>query len=424
MHRPSTRILGFISLALFGGALLSFGMPSTLAAGADCSATTSNLVPISDLGPSIYHGEVGGLYPGGTNETPQPHLELGLRLAQEVRPLDTDGEPDPDGAIVLLAIGVSNTRIEFQRFMSLASAEPRVDDRLVLVNGAQGARALDQWSTGPDADTWRTIDADLERHRVDGSQVQVAWMKLPDRSRGTVSLDDVGDELDQLVQVLQIARAQFPNLRLVYLSSRIYGGYGGAADSEPKAYQHGFAVKKLIELQINGDMGLNADPAKGPVVSPWIDWGPYLWADGLSPRSDGLVWRCDDFDSDGIHPGQGAADKVASLLMSHFMKHPTSSGWFIGRGSARTGSREATAEVGQSHRDRSGVDPGRTGRAVPVDAIERETRDENAPVREITWFAMAAAIGFAIGLTVVMTRAGRSDDADLPKDPEGLGRHR
>ncbi len=45
----------------------------------------------------------------------------------------------------------------------------------------------------------------------------------------------------------------------------------------------------MIENQINGAGNLNFDPAKGQAVAPWLSWGPYQWADGVNPRSDGFV---------------------------------------------------------------------------------------------------------------------------------------
>ena len=65
---------------------------------------------------------------------------------------------------------------------------------------------------------------------------------------------------------MQIAKTRFPNLKIAYLSSRIYAGYADTNLSpEPEAYQGGFAVKWLIADQINGSPDLNYDSTNGPV---------------------------------------------------------------------------------------------------------------------------------------------------------------
>jgi hypothetical protein len=89
-------------------------------------------------------------------------------------------------------------------------------------------------------------------------------------------------------------------------------------------------VKWLIERQIQGDPSLNPDATKGPVNAPVLLWGPYLWADGMTPRADGLVWRCTDFGEDGTHPSDPAGRrKVANLLLSFFKTDPTTRSWFM-----------------------------------------------------------------------------------------------
>src|SRR5262249_18243161 len=58
--------------------------------------------------------------------------------------------------------------------------------------------------------------------------------------------------------------------------------------------------------------------------------GPYLWADGLTPRSDGLTYACSDFISDGTHPAPGGArDKVAQMLLTFFKTDTTTRPWFL-----------------------------------------------------------------------------------------------
>ncbi len=106
---------------------------------------------------------------------------------------------------------------------------------------------------------------------------------------------------------------RYPNLTLAYLSSRIYAGYASTTlNPEPYAYEGGFSVKWLIADQLAGDAALNFDPASGVVEAPWAAWGPYLWADGLSPRSDGLTWGCSELSSDGTHPSASGQAKVAN----------------------------------------------------------------------------------------------------------------
>jgi hypothetical protein len=69
---------------------------------------------------------------------------------------------------------------------------------------------------------------------------------------------------------------------------------------EPYAYDSGLAVKWLIEAQIrqmqtpDGHIDDRAGNLNYHTVAPWLAWGPYLWADGLNPRSDGLVWKPND----------------------------------------------------------------------------------------------------------------------------------
>ncbi len=321
--------------------LLVLALPAsaqeTARSGADCSLTTTGTVPLTELGTAAYMGEQGGLYPGGSNEIPADHETLGLWHASQIAPLDTAGNPDPDGSIVLLSIGVSNTRSEFGMF--LRRVGDAVDDDVVLVNGAQPGEDISAWQSVDDP-TWRAIDGALAQNEVSPEQVQAVWIKLPDIVEGTFEIlpfpADADAYRDQLAVVVQNAMDLYPNLRLAYLSSRIYAGYNtsGRPSPEPLAYENAFGVKWLIADQIEGDITLNADPRRGDVEAPWLAWGPYLWADGTTPRSDGLVWECADLQDDGIHPSQSGAVKVADMLVDHFETSSTSSAWFSGDGVA------------------------------------------------------------------------------------------
>jgi hypothetical protein len=136
---------------------------------------------------------------------------------------------------------------------------------------------------------------------------------------------------DDLVVVLQKLKGRFPNLRLAYLSSRIYAGYATTPlNPEPYAYESAFAVRWLIRDQANGAPGLNYDPEKGQVKAPVLLWGPYLWADGTKGRkTDELVWRRDDLAGDGTHPSPSGRRKVGELLLTFFSTDTTAKRWFV-----------------------------------------------------------------------------------------------
>src|ERR671914_2974994 len=52
--------------------------------GAECSQTSTGLVPLTDLGKRRYKGHRGGLYPGGVNEATRQYLKLGLSFAKRI----------------------------------------------------------------------------------------------------------------------------------------------------------------------------------------------------------------------------------------------------------------------------------------------------------------------------------------------------
>ncbi|MGH8471071.1 MAG: hypothetical protein ACREVJ_01090 [Gammaproteobacteria bacterium] len=163
------------------------------------------------------------------------------------------------------------------------------------------------------------------------AQVAVAWVKQANAYPTGQFPADAQRLQGDLTAIAQILTDRFPNIHLAYFSSRIYAGYSTTdKNPEPYAYQSGFAVKWLVEEQINGSAALNFDPQLGVVEAPWLAWGPYLWADGLTPRNDGLIWACSDFDGDRLHPSASGEQKVAEMLLAFFKTDSTASEWFLG----------------------------------------------------------------------------------------------
>ena len=307
---------------------------------ADCSLTSTGVVPLNDLGPGSYNGFVGGLYPAGSNTPPSAHAAAAIAIAtDQIQPLDSSGNPDPvNGRIVMISIGMSNTTQEFatkgnQNFKQRADADPAKNPRLLIVDGAQGGQDATAW-IDPKAQTWSTVNQRLSAAGVAPEQVQVAWLKQAlagPNNYGAFPAHAQALQAD-LEIILRNLKTKFPNIRLTYLSprSRAYTNVPTALNPEPFAYETGFAGKWTIEDQINGVGNLNFDPANGPVVAPLVLWGSYIWADGLSARSDGLTWLCSDLESDFTHPSAtGGVPKVADQLLAFFKTDPTTTPWFL-----------------------------------------------------------------------------------------------
>ena len=314
----------------------------------NCGGTSVGFTPLNDLAAGSYLGFQGGLYPGGVNTPPAAHHQEGLARAAAIQPLSPSGLPRSDGKIVLLSIGLSHTTQEFcsqngaepcnsWTFMGRAAADPNVDKtHLVIVNGALGGQETSTWDSPTDANYDRVRDTVLAPTGLREKQVQAVWVKLAD-ANPTVSLPASGADAYNLVRGLgNVARAlkvRYPNLQMAFFMSRSYAGYATSTlNPEPYAYESGFAVKWLIEAQIDQIAGQGIDPLAGNLdfgtVAPWLAWSIYPWADGLTPRSDGLTWACNEFESDGTHPAQGAESKIGQKLLQFFLSSPYTVPWF------------------------------------------------------------------------------------------------
>ena len=295
----------------------------------NCAGVSTGAIPLTELASGDYLGFAGGLYPGTSFARPEAHDTAGLIEAAEVVPRDALGVEDPAGRVVLLSIGMSNASLEFAAFQDLAAAHGGLAPELTIVDGAIPGWTLEPISD-PAAPYWDLVEDRLADAGVTAAQVQALWFKEGNAAPGEGFPAHAHVLRDQAKTVAGILRSRYPYARLMYVSSRIYAGYATIAlNPEPVAYESGFAWRWLIEDQIAGDPSLVYDPSLGTVVAPWIAWGPYLWADGLRPRADGLVWECDDFHPDGTHPDVGAQAKVAQALLDFFTHDATARGWFL-----------------------------------------------------------------------------------------------
>jgi hypothetical protein len=290
----------------------------------DQRTAPERMVPLTDMTATDRHeGQDGGLYGAGSNHPPEAHARAAKERLAKIQPLDADGKPSADGAIVFVSLSMSNATQEFSTFVRLANADPAKHPKVTIVDCAQGGQAMAEWAPR-DARPWAEARQRLARAGVTPQQVQVAWVKLANKGPSG-SLEVHGRKLERdTLALLQNARFHFPNLRVAYLGSRTYGGYAvGNLNPEPYAYESAFPARWLIQRQIAGDAELVE--AKAPILL----WGPYLWAEGTKGRKfDDLTWERSDFVADGVHPSESGRRKVATLLLKFFTTDPLAKTWF------------------------------------------------------------------------------------------------
>lgn len=334
------RTAGFSSFAACAAVLLLCALPSRAQ---KCDSVSVGFTALTDLGSGTYKGYQGGLYPGGSNTRPPIHDSIGRAFLRSIVPRSIDGAPDPaSGRIVLLSIGMSNATQEFSAFKTIADRDAGRNPFLTIVDGAQGGQtaAVIRDST---KNFWTVIDQRLAQAGVGRAQVQTVWLKEADaqpRDAFPVHAQTLTSELGDIVRIL---KSRYPNLLFVFFSSRIYAGYAASTlNPEPYAYESGFSIKWLIELQIQGDSRLRCTGNDAP--APWLGWGPYLWSDGERGRADSLKWFCTEFQSDGTHPSNTGRQKVAGLLLQFMKSDSLASPWFLRPGATAVDKADAAPE--------------------------------------------------------------------------------
>ncbi|MBA3915460.1 MAG: hypothetical protein H0X25_16725, partial [Acidobacteriales bacterium] len=251
-----------------------------------------------------------------------------------IQALDVNGIPDPNGKKVFLIIGESNVEIEAEAIVRDANLDASRDPHVVVVNGGMG-NETSVYLQNPNSGFWSTINNFiLPNYGVTPAQVVAIWAEPNDALTSGTYPTDINAIEGELKTEIQNFLLKYPNLKMAYLSSRTYSGYSNGiskTNPEPYAYEVGFAMREVILDQINGDLALNFDPSKGTVVAPWLSWGPYYWADGLTvPSGNGTVWSCQDSQADGTHPGRMAAsEKVANAVMNMLHTDTTAAPWYL-----------------------------------------------------------------------------------------------
>ncbi len=334
MRETSSIFVTFIVLLLFSFTDADGQLP--------CENDTTHLTSIIDLQTDYYLGLYqGGLYPGGSNELPFEHKEGGLAMAKKIKPLDSLGNVDwGNGKVVFAGMGASTAGNAWNNFIDLVNVDSGINPCLEVVNACLGAKGLDVMIDTAE-NGWYWYDEIMPRilnKGVTRYQVQAVWIKTASKADTILEFPLYPNAIaDKYAALMPILRDSFPNLQLVFVSGFFYGGYADPRKEfydivkEPGSYWTNFAVKWLVERQIVGVPELAYTGANA--VSPWVGWGPHVWADGTHPNeTDGLYWDCAiDFQPDGggYHLSNIGKLKEANLLLDWARTNPVTRKWFL-----------------------------------------------------------------------------------------------
>ncbi len=317
----------------------------------DCSRPPLGRLSVSDMTNSTWNGVRGGLYPEGRNVPPPNNMSAYESTISTIVPRSLDGAVDHvDGKIVMIGVGASNPRTEFNAFVAFAMADPMRSTNIVFANtcvGGQGVQKMNQTSDS----YWKNAEKVVDSLHCSNAQVQVAWVETDNTQDTDTAFPGAAEGLaDQLFTLCSTMRSFYPNLKVIYFSSRSYAGYidpatalAGKGLLSPRDHLNGWAIKFLIERQINGTPGYRFSEDSPEL--PALMWCTDNWADGTTPRLDGHFWHCDDFSGDGLHLSPLGEEKSGARIHTFFSTDPLAQRWFH---TASTTSNDETALTDES----------------------------------------------------------------------------
>ncbi len=222
------------------------------------------------------------------------------------------------GVIGVVCIGMSNSNQECGDFIQKLGSTfaGQVSAAVRVVNCAVGGHAIERWNDpADDATLWDAcLNQRIGQRGVAADQIRVIYHKAADQFTtdpgGQVKppYPDPGSDYFTFRANLTVFAGRLaqkmPSVQAVYTTSRSYGGFAGQATrGEPLSYEEGHALNTWL--------------AENPTIGGvWYGWGPYVWAPDCAngTSGSGTCYVRSDYVTDGVHPAQGARDKISQLI--------------------------------------------------------------------------------------------------------------
>ncbi|HET8963434.1 MAG TPA: hypothetical protein VFM99_06030, partial [Chitinophagales bacterium] len=212
----------------------------------NCENDSTGLIPITDLEGGFYEGFQGGLY-FGSNHKPIQQVNNINEAISKISPLNASGITDlENGRVVLLSIGASNPKTEFESFQKIIDKYHLINPYLTTVNGCDGGNGIQQINH-QENDYWSYVSNQLSSSGVNNLQVQVIWIEQENTTSLNYTFPAAPLELmNDFKTLFKLLLQTYPNLQICYLSGRGYSGYIDDAISpgfglrQPRDYFNGW----------------------------------------------------------------------------------------------------------------------------------------------------------------------------------------
>jgi hypothetical protein len=223
-----------------------------------------------------------------------------------------------DGIIGVVCVGMSNAHIECRDYIEkwlAGNFAGEVNPQVKFINCARASRAIEHWNDPQyDAELWDDCINDvIPDLGYRPEQIRVIWHKAAKMNvfqNGPPPLypdpeSDYYNFYEDLTTFAGRVPEKFPSVQAVYVTSRSYGGFSVLPErGEPRSYEEGHALNTWL--------------TDYPMVEGvWYGWGPYFWAPDCATgitNGSGVCYVESDFHDDGIHPIEGALEKMTPML--------------------------------------------------------------------------------------------------------------
>lgn len=265
-----------------------------------------------------YYGHQSGLFSWGNNYIANTFKTNYLNANMAIKTLDAAGNSSINGKIGILEIGGSNPAIIYEGLKTNQLNDAGFGSKLTFVNAGMNAMDFSD-ILKPTTNYWTNVQTFLNQSGITAAQVQVIFCIEDNLKNLDVTFNRATSLQNDYISLLNLVRSKYPNCKLFLVGDRGYSGYAtDPRHKEPIGYLNGWGVKLFVQQYTDGLLPMY----------PAVDWLDYYWANGETPRFDGLTYSEDDYRPGFIHFSDEKAEELGAGTHAKLKSDIGTSYWY------------------------------------------------------------------------------------------------